>query len=194
MAKNHSEKKELGVGNKLSSPGEDNQARKAPLLFSGRSCVVQRGGRLCQCLLCSMQRGVELFSPDPPQGANGSKDFHLHSLVRQGKIVLFQWWLRHNSFTWKLDGFRLLVAENESTPALQKRWKFVSTFMCQVQQCLVLEEQENTFRFFTWMCKISGCFQNMAMLLYLDSCSLVCGVRTTQTSVEAFMMDYRVLE
>lgn len=42
--------------------------------------------------------------------------------------------------------------------------------------------------------QISECFQNMAMLLYLDSCSLICGMRTTLTSAEAFMMDYRVLE
>ena len=38
-------------------------------------------------------------SPEVALNPHVSKDFHLHNLVRQGKIFLFRCWLRHNVCT-----------------------------------------------------------------------------------------------
>lgn len=137
-------------------------------LSSVEGCVWWRQrGALVSAPMGICAEGSGTFQPRSFPGTalnpNVSKDFHLHSLAREGKIFLFQWWLRHNLCTWKLNVFHLLVAWNESLPGLQKCWKFISTLVCQVQKCLVLEEQENTLSrslgcaklvnvFRTWQC------------------------------------------
>lgn len=100
------------VGNKFSCSslqGKIIRLEESPC-SSVEGCVWCRGEALSVPLCGSVLRGGEHSSTDPPQGANVSKDFHLHSLVRQGKNFLFQCWLRRNLCTLILNVFNLLRA------------------------------------------------------------------------------------